>query len=660
MTAPTLKAAAVSYARDFGLTITPLFPQGKIPATKHGFTRGSNDPEHLAYGWDIIPNLNVGAPMGQPQGGIICIDIDKDDDKGFDGYDFLREWEIENGELPETVSAITGRGGLHLFYRANEYLPGSVNGEIHIDIRGDGDGVMLSPSIHPNGHRVEWENYPEEYEFAPVDDHVMAFINAVRPVAFNEENARFVLPDVIPDGTRDDTIYRYGCSLRAKGHDDDEIYIKMHEANVERCKPPLSKHQVDKKYNQVLKKPKGLSEQFKEQCQNKTDNSGNQSQGSPDNSENACQSENGNLGNQDQNKTGNSGTINDEITHLDFSKTPQLKPALIDGVMRQGGVLMLGGASKAGKTFMLIELALALSMGREWLGMECKESRVLYINLEVDAAEFTDRLFRVFNSIYEGEEARQKVTENIGIMNLRGKIQGMEDLVDRLSRELTHDYEVVIVDPSYKVIDGDENLARDVHKFTNELDRLATNLNASVVYCHHHSKGFKGDTGRMDRTSGSGVFARHADALIDCIELEVDEDTRKNLRIGDSSCFRLQFTTRSFKRPPDVDTVFSFPKHVVFENGELDECEPASPSKKGSQRGHETQTENANQNAYNTEQAAIKEINKHGKVKVSDLAKILDVDRKTVIAHIDKSEILEKKKEGNAWVVEYVPEPLIY
>lgn len=59
--------------------------------------------------------------------------------------------------------------------------------------------------------------------------------------------------------------------------------------------------------------------------------------------------------------------------------------------MRVGHVMMVGGASKVGKTFLLIELAFAIATGTKWLGMQCRKGRVLYVNLEVDSASFLHR-----------------------------------------------------------------------------------------------------------------------------------------------------------------------------------------------------------------------------------------------------------------------------
>ena len=59
---------------------------------------------------------------------------------------------------------------------------------------------------------------------------------------------------------------------------------------------------------------------------------------------------------------------------------------------------------------------------------------------------------------------------------------------------------------SYKIITGDENSADQMAQFCNQFDRVCTELGASVIYCHHHSKG-QGQKGRsMDRASGSGCL----------------------------------------------------------------------------------------------------------------------------------------------------------
>ena len=71
--------------------------------------------------------------------------------------------------------------------------------------------------------------------------------------------------------------------------------------------------------------------------------------------------------------------------------------------------------------------------------------------------------------------------------------------------------------------------------FCNQFDKVCTSLGCAVIYCHHHSKGAQGGKRSMDRASGSGVFARDPDALLDMIELEVT-DTIREQRQNNAAC----------------------------------------------------------------------------------------------------------------------------
>jgi len=127
--------------------------------------------------------------------------------------------------------------------------------------------------------------------------------------------------------------------------------------------------------------------------------------------------------------------------------------------------------------------------------------------------------------VYEAMGLQPNNLQNIDIWNLRGKTVPMDKLAPKLiRRSLKKNYIAVIIDPIYKVLTGDENSADQMAHFTNQFDKVATELGCSVIYCHHHSKGAQGGKKSMDRASGSGVFARDPDALIDLVELDVTEE----------------------------------------------------------------------------------------------------------------------------------------
>jgi RecA-family ATPase len=143
-----------------------------------------------------------------------------------------------------------------------------------------------------------------------------------------------------------------------------------------------------------------------------------------------------------------------------------------------------------------------------------------------------------FKEVYGALELHPDNLGNIDIWNLRGKAVPMTSLAPKLIRRAAKKgYIAVIIDPIYKVITGDENSADQMALFCNQFDRIATELNTACIYCHHHSKGAQGGKKSADRASGSGVFARDPDALLDMIELNVTEEaivkrkTRKTMEI---------------------------------------------------------------------------------------------------------------------------------
>ena len=70
---------------------------------------------------------------------------------------------------------------------------------------------------------------------------------------------------------------------------------------------------------------------------------------------------------------------------------PELEPSLIDGVLRQGHKMLLAGPSKAGKSFLQIELCIAIAEGRKWLSWPCTKGKILYVNLELAPASCLHR-----------------------------------------------------------------------------------------------------------------------------------------------------------------------------------------------------------------------------------------------------------------------------
>ena len=258
---------------------------------------------------------------------------------------------------------------------------------------------------------------------------------------------------------------------------------------------------------------------------------------------------------------------------------PTMPDEVIEGILLETHKMLLTGPSKANKTWCLIALAVSVATGGYWIGLRCAKRKVLYIDLETDRRTLQKRISTV---AYKKGALVGDVAGNLVVWPLRGKSCRLSEIVGELfERCCPGEFGMVVIDPAYMVQDGDENNARDIREFFANLDRLCVGLGCTVVISHHHSKGAQGLKSSIDRGSGSGVFGRAPDAVIDLTELVLEPGTLQMARELKSLAattyltgWRMSFTLREFAPRPPLDVWFSFPLHVPDDTGLLEECKP--------------------------------------------------------------------------------------
>ncbi len=268
-----------------------------------------------------------------------------------------------------------------------------------------------------------------------------------------------------------------------------------------------------------------------------------------------------------------------------------LSPEVISGILRQGHKMSVTGPSKAGKSFLLMELAISLASGGKWLGFDCMKGKTLYVNLEIDRASCQHRFFSICKSL---DIEPKSLSGQLDVWNMRGRSTPMDKLLPSLIRRCTKaSYKAVIIDPIYKTLTGDENSASEMAKFCNEFDKFCNKSGASLIYSHHHSKGAQSGKNAMDRSSGSGVFARDPDAIVDLIEISTKMSDGLVIETPEgSTAWRVESTLREFKALPPFEVVFDYPIHKVWEG--LEEAKEAYGESIRDRRaaGNATQTKN--------------------------------------------------------------------
>lgn len=253
-----LLESAKKYA-NMGIAVFPLKPKSKVPATENGFKDATTDIRIIEKWWGKNPNFNIGIATGQISGGLVAVDMDIDEEKGKDGYHNFTRWCDDNYlVLPDSWLSITGRGGYHLFYKSIFPVSSRNSWLDDVDIKADGGYVVAPPSIHPNGTRYEWEQSPDEYELISTEDIDVEFLcNSVIASGYKDKSKPLNVPEIIPEGHRDEIMFKLACKYQAMGMSNSAMLAALQEENKNRCQPPLTDKEIQKKVEQAQKYQKG-------------------------------------------------------------------------------------------------------------------------------------------------------------------------------------------------------------------------------------------------------------------------------------------------------------------------------------------------------------------------------------------------------------------
>ena len=147
-------AGALDYAKR-GWAVLPVQANGKAPLGKlvpHGFLHATTNPKTLQQWWTIEPTANIGIRTGAISG-LFVFDIDPRNG----GNQSLSTLEARYGRLPETLQALTGGGGRHLYFVHPGGCLASHLGLPGVDIKADGGYVVAPPSRHASGGIYSWK-----------------------------------------------------------------------------------------------------------------------------------------------------------------------------------------------------------------------------------------------------------------------------------------------------------------------------------------------------------------------------------------------------------------------------------------------------------------------------------------------------------------------
>ena len=84
------------------------------------------------------------------------------------------------------------------------------------------------------------------------------------------------------------------------------------------------------------------------------------------------------------------------IDAADFLAAPLESPLeLVAGILHRGSKLAFGGSSKSFKTWCLLDLAISVATGADWLGRRTAQGKVLFLNFEIQPHAWQRRIAAV-------------------------------------------------------------------------------------------------------------------------------------------------------------------------------------------------------------------------------------------------------------------------
>lgn len=212
--------------------IIPFNPREKRPV--NNFCANEWNKKSAAEKMDFFfdnPTLNVGL--------VVCHFTVVDSDTKNNSW-------LEHPNFGNTLTVSTARG-FQSYFRNDQVITTSAKVLPDIDTRCKGSFVVLPPSIHPTGTPYEWVMISQP-ELLPIE-----FRREWRQNYFDSysKSNGFLLPAVIPQGSRNDTLWRYGRGLRASGKNFFEIQKELTKTNLTLCIPPLPEYEVEQLIHHV-------------------------------------------------------------------------------------------------------------------------------------------------------------------------------------------------------------------------------------------------------------------------------------------------------------------------------------------------------------------------------------------------------------------------
>lgn len=181
---------------------------------------------------------------------------------------------------------------------------------------------------------------------------------------------------------------------------------------------------------------------------------------------------------------------------------------VIEGILPNHGITILGGDSGSYKTFLALHIGICICHGlKVFNNFKTKKGKVLYVDEENCLSIMQRRLFQLFNN-------DTLELEDIGFLFYKGVKLENNDLWKRRLDELIMKFQprAIIIDSLVRTLTGNENDVTDVRKVFDTLKEFKHKYDVAFLLLHHTRKR-TGYYSNKDDLRGSGDFSAFADVV---------------------------------------------------------------------------------------------------------------------------------------------------
>lgn len=158
---------------------------------------------------------------------------------------------------------------------------------------------------------------------------------------------------------------------------------------------------------------------------------------------------------------------------------------LIEPLLPAGGVGIVYGDPKVGKSFAVLQLALALLEGKDWMGFPVQKARTVYIQLDTPRSLWADRLEKLLAAGFDGiQDLLLADRETLNTWPFDILRNDHQDLLKTYLTPLKPD--LVVIDTLRESHSAEENDSTAMKEVISSL--VASTHPASLLLVHHSKK----------------------------------------------------------------------------------------------------------------------------------------------------------------------------